>query len=442
MSGPLGFIGRPLDPGQTDLKLILTLRDRRDVRRLPRRPGLASPACAHAGAVGAIVALQVIFFLSPPLVADRRLQLPQLRPDGDRPRAQPVHDDPGARAAQRPDLPAQQLAPAAQSRTARCSRSSASPSSRSASPTAFWVLKVSLMVASLATLRLVWRCAELLGRDPLARHALRRSQPPRPGLGARRRSQRLLHGLLRDARLLPPAAGSRPACRSAPGVPDDRPAAADAAGTRVAVPDPVRAPRCCPSSTALHVRSRPASPVPGPRVRRRLRADRRSRDQGLGRRPPAGHPARRRPPRCGLVGRDGGRGSSSSARRRSTRSASTSPTWPSRARSSRWPACPTSFGTIIGLGGETDRMKTILAGVLVVAALGARPSGRWRTRRWIEASGFVTLVLLVTLSWTLPWYVLWLLPLAALARGAGAAGRGAADQPLPAADLGAQHDGA
>jgi len=79
---------------------------------------------------------------------------------------------------------------------------------------------------------------------------------------------------------------------------------------------------------------------------------------------------------------------------------------------------PNVVGSILGLGGETDSMKTILAGVLVAAAVaGAVWAGR--TGRWIEASGFVTLALLVTLSWALPWYVLWLLPLAALARRRG-----------------------
>jgi hypothetical protein len=79
---------------------------------------------------------------------------------------------------------------------------------------------------------------------------------------------------------------------------------------------------------------------------------------------------------------------------------------------------PNVVGSILGLGGENDTMKTVLDGVLLVAAIGGAV---WalRTRRWIEASGFVTLILLVTLSWALPWYVLWLLPLAALARGRG-----------------------
>jgi alpha-1,6-mannosyltransferase len=38
------------------------------------------------------------------------------------------------------------------------------------------------------------------------------------------------------------------------------------------------------------------------------------------------------------------------------------------------------------------------------------------TRNWLAAAGSSTLVLLVTMGWVLPWYVLWVLPLAALAR--------------------------
>jgi hypothetical protein len=40
---------------------------------------------------------------------------------------------------------------------------------------------------------------------------------------------------------------------------------------------------------------------------------------------------------------------------------------------------------------------------------------RERTRL-IEASGAVTLAAILTLSWTMPWYVGWLLPFAALSR--------------------------
>jgi hypothetical protein len=38
------------------------------------------------------------------------------------------------------------------------------------------------------------------------------------------------------------------------------------------------------------------------------------------------------------------------------------------------------------------------------------------TRNWLAAAGWSTLVLLVVMGWVMPWYVLWLLPLAALAR--------------------------
>lgn len=42
----------------------------------------------------------------------------------------------------------------------------------------------------------------------------------------------------------------------------------------------------------------------------------------------------------------------------------------------------------------------------------------WRGRDWIEAAGWATVALLLGLTWLMPWYVIWLLPLAALAPGA------------------------
>jgi hypothetical protein len=38
----------------------------------------------------------------------------------------------------------------------------------------------------------------------------------------------------------------------------------------------------------------------------------------------------------------------------------------------------------------------------------------WRGMDWLEAAGWATLALLLALTWLMPWYVVWLLPLAAL----------------------------
>jgi len=77
---------------------------------------------------------------------------------------------------------------------------------------------------------------------------------------------------------------------------------------------------------------------------------------------------------------------------------------------------PNVAGYIAGAGGETAGLHHVLTEVLVAAAIGC---ALWaaRTRRWITASGSAILVLLLTLSWMLPSYILWLLPFAALARG-------------------------
>lgn len=76
---------------------------------------------------------------------------------------------------------------------------------------------------------------------------------------------------------------------------------------------------------------------------------------------------------------------------------------------------PNLLGLALGQGGETSSMKTILGLVLIASAL-AGAAYAWRKRDPIAPAGWVTLALLLTLSWVLPWYVLWLLPLAALAR--------------------------
>lgn len=74
---------------------------------------------------------------------------------------------------------------------------------------------------------------------------------------------------------------------------------------------------------------------------------------------------------------------------------------------------PNLIGLALGSGGETETLHVLLSGVLVLTLLFCCVLA-WRRRDAITASGWVTVALLVTLPWVLPWYVLWVLPLAAL----------------------------
>jgi hypothetical protein len=79
---------------------------------------------------------------------------------------------------------------------------------------------------------------------------------------------------------------------------------------------------------------------------------------------------------------------------------------------------PNLLGLAIGLGGESAGLREILSGVLVALVLVCCwmvwKAPRAALERSITASGWASVALLVTLSWVLPWYVLWVLPLAAL----------------------------
>ncbi len=76
---------------------------------------------------------------------------------------------------------------------------------------------------------------------------------------------------------------------------------------------------------------------------------------------------------------------------------------------------PNLLGLALGQGGETETMRVLLSAALVGSVL---LSGllAWRWRDSLTAAGWATFALLVTLSWVLPWYILWVLPLAALSR--------------------------
>ncbi len=87
---------------------------------------------------------------------------------------------------------------------------------------------------------------------------------------------------------------------------------------------------------------------------------------------------------------------------------------------------PNLLGLAAGAGGETAGLRQALSVVLVALVLAcawfawggsggqARGGGRGALDRAIAASGWASVALLVTLSWVLPWYILWVLPLAAL----------------------------
>jgi membrane-bound metal-dependent hydrolase YbcI (DUF457 family) len=83
---------------------------------------------------------------------------------------------------------------------------------------------------------------------------------------------------------------------------------------------------------------------------------------------------------------------------------------------------PNVLAALAGHGGLTAHDRTLAHVALALAALGATAAVAWR-RAWLPgAAGFVMLASVLTLGWTMPWYVWWVLPFAALARTRALAG--------------------
>jgi len=76
---------------------------------------------------------------------------------------------------------------------------------------------------------------------------------------------------------------------------------------------------------------------------------------------------------------------------------------------------PNMVGLLFGAGGENELVRGVMSAALV-ASVAWCSWFAWRRRDTLTASGWASVALLVTLSWVLPWYVLWILPLAALSR--------------------------
>lgn len=74
---------------------------------------------------------------------------------------------------------------------------------------------------------------------------------------------------------------------------------------------------------------------------------------------------------------------------------------------------PNLIGLALGQGGATESLHVLLSAALIVGVALCCVQA-WRRRGPITASGWAGVALLVTLSWVLPWYVLWVLPMAAL----------------------------
>jgi Glycosyltransferase family 87 len=74
------------------------------------------------------------------------------------------------------------------------------------------------------------------------------------------------------------------------------------------------------------------------------------------------------------------------------------------------------LGDWLGYVGDPPAARAV-AGVVLAGTVAVLLWRTWRGGPWLEAAAWATLAVLLTTSWLLPWYVVWLMPLAALARG-------------------------
>jgi hypothetical protein len=77
-------------------------------------------------------------------------------------------------------------------------------------------------------------------------------------------------------------------------------------------------------------------------------------------------------------------------------------------------SAPNAIGSLLGLGGATSGLRTLLA-LALGSGLAVLAWRTWRGADWLRMTGWATLLLLVTSAWLLPWYIVWLLPIAAVA---------------------------
>jgi glycosyl transferase family 87 len=74
---------------------------------------------------------------------------------------------------------------------------------------------------------------------------------------------------------------------------------------------------------------------------------------------------------------------------------------------------PNQVGKLLGFGGLTHGIRLVFTVALAATAV-VMLRRAWRGADWIAAAGWTMFALLVASAWLLPWYVAWLLPLAAI----------------------------
>jgi hypothetical protein len=256
----------------------------------------------------------------------------------------------------------------------------------------FWVLKGLLAVASLATLFLVWKCARLLGRDPVTAIVLVGLNPIVLvwGLGGDHNDFLMMFFILLGFYLLlrtrerggPEEGSSRPSSAGSPSAGGVRglllPLSAAEIGAGAAF------------VTAAAIKASGAVLLPVV-LAGLLRTPRRLVQVVLGMAAAGAVTAAASLIAFGLH----------------------VPDLSTQSRLVTNISVPNLIGLALGQGGETASLHTVLNIVLLVSVLLCCVQA-WRRRTSITASAWASVALLVTLSWVLPWYVLWVLPLAAL----------------------------
>jgi hypothetical protein len=74
---------------------------------------------------------------------------------------------------------------------------------------------------------------------------------------------------------------------------------------------------------------------------------------------------------------------------------------------------PVTAARLTGLDPDAVRLA---AGILFAAAIAYLLAWTWRGGDWVRAAAWAALALLLATAWLLPWYLIWLLPLAAISR--------------------------